>query len=189
MKKNLNCKYILSLICKKPISSIIVVLYTSTSFICYILPSDVCRFKFQASCEGQMWEFALVNVSTYKCHYTPGSTTSWHHHLSKLFWTEKVRNLYVTFWCQQGAEMSLVSNGSFQKITITTSNQSPIHKIIHQYFLISFASKYPASTQFSALVSLKCWCHVCGTPWPGAISMNQGRVSCALYNTNMVSGP
>ena len=95
-----------------------------------------------------MWEFALVNVSTYKCHYTAGSTTSWHHHLSKLFCPEKVRNLYVTFWCQQGAEMSLVSNGSFQKITITTSNQSPIHKIIHQYFLISFVSKYPTQLKF-----------------------------------------
>ena len=73
--------------------------------------------------------------------------------------------------------MSLVSNGSFQKITITTSNQSPIHKIIHQYFLISFASKYPHSVKVLSpgLTS------VCGTPGPGpacgAISMNQGRVS------------
>ena len=136
----------------------------SLSF-CDILPSDVCRFKFQASCEGQMWEFALVNASTYKCHYTPGSTTSWHHHLSKLFWPEKVRNLYVTFWCQQGAEMSLVSNGSFQKITITTSNQSPIHKIIHQYFLISFASKYPLHQLCPGLVcSVSADARVCGTP-------------------------
>ena len=161
-------------------------------FFCDILPSKVCRFKFQASCEGQMWEFALVNASTYKCHYTPGSPTSWHHHLSKLFWPEKVRNLYVTFWCQQGAEMSLVSNGSFQKITITTSNQSPIHKIIHQYFLISFASKYPLAQLCPGLVcSANVDARVCGTPGPacGAISMNQGRVSWALYNTNMVSGP
>ena len=112
-----------------------------------------------------MWEFALVNASTYKCHYTPGSTTSWHHHLSKLFWPEKVRNLYVTFWCQQGAEMSLVSNGSFQKITITTSNQSPIHKIIHQYFLISFASKYPLHQLCPGLLcSVSADARVCGTP-------------------------
>ena len=98
-----------------------------------------------------------------------------HHHLGKPSCSEKVRNLYVTFWCQQGAEMSLVSNGSFQKITITTLNQSPIHKIIHQYILISFASKYPLDQFYPWSVDAG----ICKTPGDRAISMYQGRVSSA----------